>query len=47
MKDPDEMALHFGQGAGSVSGVRPAAEVVRSICKDAERILRERGSILT
>jgi nitronate monooxygenase len=44
MKDPDEMALHFGQGAGSVNAVRPAAEVVRSICDDAERILRERAS---
>ena len=44
MKDPDEMALHFGQSAGSVSAIRPAAEVVRSICEDAERVLRERGS---
>ena len=40
------MALHFGQGAGSVTGIRPAAEVVRSICEDAERILRERSSSL-
>jgi nitronate monooxygenase len=47
MKDPEEMALHFGQGAGSVSGVRPAPDVVRSICEDAERILRERAKTLT
>jgi nitronate monooxygenase len=47
MKDPEEMALHFGQGAGSVNALRPAAEVVRSICEDAERILRERsGTVL-
>jgi nitronate monooxygenase len=47
MKDPDEMALHFGQGAGSVNAVRPAAEVVISICDEAEGILRERAGIVT
>lgn len=32
----------YGQSAAFVNAVRPAAEVVRSICDEAERILRER-----
>ncbi len=32
----------YGQSAGLVSDVRPASEVVRVVCRDAERILRER-----
>jgi len=36
-------AVLYGQSAGAVPAVRPAAEVVRTICDDAERILRERS----
>ena len=35
-------AVLYGQSAGAVRAVRPAAEVVRTICDDAERILRDR-----
>jgi nitronate monooxygenase len=37
-----EQTVLMGQGAGAVRSIRPAAEVVRRICDDAERILRER-----
>jgi nitronate monooxygenase len=40
------MPFRYGQSAGFVDAVRPAADVVRSICADAERILRERPSQL-
>ena len=36
-------AILYGQGAGAISAIRPAAEVVRTICDDAERLLRERS----
>ncbi len=32
----------MGQGAGMVKSVRPAGDVIREMCEDAERILRER-----
>ena len=35
-------AILYGQSAGTVTAIRPAAEVVRQICGDAERLLRER-----
>jgi nitronate monooxygenase len=35
-------AILYGQSAGAVPAVRPAAEVVRAICEDAERLLRDR-----
>ena len=35
-------AVLYGQSAGAVHAVRPASEVLRSICDGAERILRER-----
>ena len=35
-------AILYGQSAGLVNAIRPAAEIVRTICDDAERILRER-----
>jgi nitronate monooxygenase len=35
-------SLLYGQSAGFVRQIRPAADVVRSICEDAERILRAR-----
>jgi nitronate monooxygenase len=45
--DPDRDAIRYGQSAGSVDAVRPAADVVRSVCADAEAILRTRpGSLL-
>ncbi len=40
--DPDTSAVLYGQSAGLVNAVRPAAEVVRTISDDAERILRSR-----
>jgi nitronate monooxygenase len=45
-RDPDVSAVWMGQSAGFVHAVLPAAEVVRRICKDAERILRERTARL-
>jgi nitronate monooxygenase len=37
---------YYGQSAAFVSGVRPAADVVRSISTDAEQVLRERPARL-
>jgi nitronate monooxygenase len=39
---PETSALYYGQSARFVTGIRPAAEVVRSLSEDAERILRSR-----
>jgi nitronate monooxygenase len=40
-------AVLYGQSAGGVPAVRPAAEVLHAMCEDAERILRERtGKLL-
>ena len=37
----------MGQGAAAITSVRPASEVIRSICGDAERALRDlRGGLL-
>jgi len=44
--DPESVAIYMGQSAGFVDAVRPAADVLRSICDDAERILRERSAAL-
>lgn len=44
--DPDRDAIRYGQSAGAVRTVRPAAELVRSTTADAERILRDRPSRL-
>ena len=44
---PGEQPILMGQGAGQIRAIRPAAEVLHSICDDAERILRERpGDLL-
>ncbi len=44
----DDRDVLYGQSAGAVRAVRPAAEVLHAICDDAERILRERtSSVLT
>jgi nitronate monooxygenase len=40
--DPDRDEILYGQGAGFVSAVRPAGEVLRTLCDDAEAILRTR-----
>lgn len=45
-RDPENVAVYMGQSAAFVPTVRPAAEVVRQICDDAERILRNRLSAL-
>jgi nitronate monooxygenase len=42
-RDPNIAALAMGQSAAFVDAIRPAADVVRSICADAERILQERA----
>ena len=38
----NQRAILYGQSAGAVSAIRPASEVVRTICDDAERLLRDR-----
>ncbi len=40
--DPERDEVLYGQGAGFVTAVRPAAEVLRTMCDDAEAILRTR-----
>ena len=44
--DPDTDAVLYGQSAAFVTAVRPAAEVLHTICNDAEAILRNRPSQL-
>jgi len=39
--DPKRSAVLYGQAAGSVHAVRPAAHVLHELSRDAERILRE------
>jgi NAD(P)H-dependent flavin oxidoreductase YrpB (nitropropane dioxygenase family) len=43
-QDPEISSVYVGQGAGQVKEIRPAADVVRQICEDAERIIRELGT---
>jgi nitronate monooxygenase len=45
-RDLESTAIAMGQSAAFVDAIRPAADVVRSICEDAERILRGRPSQL-
>ena len=40
--DPETSAVLYGPSAGFVDAVRPAAEVVRTVSDEAERILRSR-----
>ena len=40
--DPETSPVLYGQSAGFVNAIRPAAEVVRTISEEAERILRSR-----
>jgi nitronate monooxygenase len=44
--DVSQMPVYMGQGAGAIDAVRPAGDVLRTICDDAERILRERFALL-
>jgi nitronate monooxygenase len=44
--DPDTDAVLYGQGAGAVTAIRPAGEVLRGICDEAEAVLRARPSSL-
>jgi nitronate monooxygenase len=44
--DPDTGEVVYGQSAAFVSGIRPAADVVHSICDEAEQILRSRAPSL-
>ena len=39
-QDPELSSVYMGQGVGNVREIRPAGEVMRSICDDAESILR-------
>jgi nitronate monooxygenase len=40
--DPEVTTMLYGQSAASVSAVRSAAEIVRSVCDDAAALLRNR-----
>ena len=44
--DPDTDQVLYGQSAAFVSAIRPAAGVLRTICADAEAILRNRPAQL-
>jgi nitronate monooxygenase len=46
-RDAEIESMWMGQSAGLVSGIRPAADIVRSLSEDAERLLRTRpGELL-
>lgn len=40
--DPEGTSVYMGQSAGAVNSIRPAAQVLRGICGQAESILRAR-----
>lgn len=40
--DPEELNLQMGQAAGLITGITPAAEIVREIVAQAEEIIRSR-----
>ena len=44
-QDPEMSSVYMGQGAGQVRAIRPAAEVVREICRGAEARLRAAADI--
>lgn len=46
-QDPELASVYMGQGAGQVRAIRPAAEVVREICGEAEGILRGLTGVTT
>ena len=39
-QDTELSAVYMGQGAGHINSIRPAGDMVREICRDAEAILR-------
>ena len=41
LQDPEISSVYMGQGAGQVGAIRPAAEVVREICENAEGVIQE------
>ncbi|MBI3744501.1 MAG: nitronate monooxygenase, partial [Chloroflexi bacterium] len=45
-RDPEVAPVYYGLSAAAVTAIRPAAEVLRSMCEEAEGILRERGKAL-
>ena len=45
-QDTEGIAIYMGQSASAIEEIRPAADVLHTICNDAERILRERRSLL-
>lgn len=44
--DPETDSVLYGESAGFVTAIRPAADVVRSMCDDAEALLRSRPAAL-
>jgi nitronate monooxygenase len=44
--DPDRDAIRYGQSAATIDAIRPAADVARTVCQEAEAILRERPATL-
>jgi nitronate monooxygenase len=42
-RDPDVTPVLMGQSAGFIDAIRPAADVIASICADAEGILKRRA----
>jgi nitronate monooxygenase len=44
--DPEVHAARYGQGAGFVHGIRPAAAVLRAVVESAEAVLRDRPATL-
>jgi nitronate monooxygenase len=44
--DPENDQILYGEGAGLVTAIRPAAEVIQMICGEAEEILRSRPPTL-
>ena len=39
--DPEVASVYMGESAASIESIRPAREVLRDICDQAEHILRE------
>jgi NAD(P)H-dependent flavin oxidoreductase YrpB (nitropropane dioxygenase family) len=37
--DPEAMAVYAGQGVGLITGVEPAAEIVRGLVREASQAL--------
>ncbi len=44
--DPDTDSVLYGESAAFVGAIRPAADVLRAICQDAETLLRSRPTAL-